>query len=305
MTPLLVALLLMDAPPPPATHARYGPLTQCLSGYALTATATEGILATDGAIALNNETDGLAISIDQGDPYRSPKQATELEVPNLGHLLRFQRDEGDRPHLTTTYLIPSADGRPALLVRSRHFDGTEHDLNILARISRIEDEHDCGSFRAPAYPGDTPEALLWHPSSTPGPLFLCRNGVGFPILAGEAVQSPWWDDDRPSIRISSPNPNMRGLEPIHLVFHGPMDSVSGAGAVAVTYRSRLEPWFDGPSLLLMPPRTDSDRHGRDESYRRLIVITYPPGQEAAARAFVARILFVPATDPRCSVPRTQ
>ena len=300
IAPLVALLLLQEPPPPPVTHSRYGPLTQCLGGYAVTAGASEAILAMEGGITLMTDADAFHLHIDEGDPYRSQQQRTDIEAPTLGNVIRYQRSYGaSTPDRLTTYLIPSSAGHPAMTVNSGGFDGSARDLRILGRIARIEGEQGCGNFRGPAFPGETPQAALWRPFSTPGPFYRCQNGVGFPVLSGEALQIAWYDDyDGPSVRLSSPNPVVR-LDPIHLVVHGPIDTANGAGPVATAYRPRVETMSDGPNVLLMPPRAASERRGPDQRYRRLIRIAFAPGQDAAARALAGRIEFVARSDPRC------
>ena len=296
-----LALLLLQEPPPPPPppiHSRYGPLTQCLNSYAVTATAAEAVGVMGDGFSVFSDTAPLSLEIDPGDPYRARQRHDQIDTPNLGRLDRYQQSYDGRN--VVTYLIPPRDGGHGTLVYSSGFDGSNRDLAILGRIARVEGPQACGDFRAPVYPGETPEALLWRSSSTPGPSFHCQNGIGFPVLAGEALQAARQDDsDGPSVRLSSPNPQLSYLDPVHLVVRGPMDTVNGTGAVAAAYRPRTETMSDGDNVILMPPRTDSERHGPDNRYRRRIRIAYPPGQEAAARAFANRIEFVARSDPRC------
>lgn len=296
---LATLFLMQEPPPPPAAHARYGPLTQCLSGYSVTASEAEAIVAFERGVSLFTDNGGgFNIQVDDGDPYRSRQEQTSVETPNLGRVIRLQRTYATGPE--TTYLIPSGDGRPAMLVHSGSFDGTQRDLGLLARIVRIDREQGCGPFRAPAYPGETPDAERWRPSATPGPFFHCQNGIGFPVLAAEAIQSGWWrTEEGQPLRISLPNPIAPALDPIHLVLRGPIDPVTGTGAVAARFRPRLERMSDGPAILLMPPLTEPIRYGQDPRYRHWIEIDYPSGQEVAARAFAARIEFVDSADSRC------
>lgn len=299
---LLALLLVQEPPPPPPVHARYGPLTQCLGGYAVTASTSDAILAMDGGVTLFSETGGFNIRIDDGDPYRSQQRRADIELAGLGQLIRYQRTyyPGSAPEISTTYLIPARDGHPAMLVQSGGFDGTERDLAVLGRITRVAGEQGCGNFRNPAYPGETPDAELWQPASTPGPFYRCQNGIGFPVLIGEALQSAWYGTiDGPAVRLSVPDPRWSRLGPIHLVVHGPPEAPIGTGAVAASYRHAIENWSDGPNFMLVPPRQASERHGPNQSFRHLIRIAYPPGQEAAAQAFANRIEFVERTDPRC------
>lgn len=300
MNSLIAGLLLLLAPPPPAAHARYGPLTQCLNGFAVTATGSESIVAMEGGFTLASQAGGFHIHLGDDGYHRAQEQASDVEVAGLGRLVRYQGGGGTATEATTTYLIPGAGGRPSMLVNSTDFDGSPHDLVILGRLSRVRSDDECGNFEAPAYPGESLEAGRWLPDARPGPFFLCRNGIGFPILAGEAVQATLWRRlDDPALRISLPNPIAAGLEPVHLLLHGPREPVSGTGTVTASFRPQLERMNDGLAILLMPPLTERISYGQDPRFTHWIEIDYPQGQEAIARAFAARMLFVANDDPRC------
>ena len=280
-------------PPPPPPHARYGPLTQCLNGYAFTASATEAVFAMRDGVTLVSETGGLNLSIDRGDPYRKQAERTELAVPHLGQIARYHRTYTSSPP-DTFYLLPGVEGEPTTMVSSREFNGTDTDLAILGRISRVDEQRACGDFRSPDFPGENPDARWWKPTVSAGPLYRCQNGVGFAVLMGESVQSSWpMFGSEPAARLRSGN--------TQLIVRGPIESSAASlqGFVAATYRQAVVDWSGRPVLLLSPSDLAPDRYGHYENSTRWVRIEFSADAESEARALASRLEFVEATDPRC------
>jgi hypothetical protein len=301
---LAVALLTMLAPsiafastPPPRTHARYGPLTQCLNGYAFSASSTETVLVLEytfgESISLLNDVGVLNLSIDVGDPYRWQAERTEIEAPLLGRIDRYRRTYTASPP-EVFYVLPAVDGKRPIMVRATTFNETNADLAILGRISRIDGDRGCGDFRSPDFPGENPDARRWNPTVSAGPLYQCLNGVGFALLAGEAIQSAWPTSyPQPAARVSA--------DGTRLIVQGPKEPRAELleGSVAAHYRLEQHNWSGQPILLLRPPDSALDRYGHDPTHTRWIRIEFPAGAESQAREFASRLEFVEMTDPRC------
>jgi len=286
---LLPAPARSTAPPPPPPHARYGPLVQCLGGYAVAVAPSEAIYAMQDGISLVTPAYLINLSLDDRDPYRKQSRTGEFEDPRLGRIVRYVRGSGDERRIENR--LAPAEGERAVIVRSR----VEEEQTALARIARASPERsECGDFIAPDFPGEDPDALWWAPTLIPGPVYRCQNGMGFAVLMGESVQSSWpMFGSEPAARLRSSNTEFNVRGPIVTL------AASLQGIVAATYRRAVVDWSGRPVLLLRPPDSAPDRYGRDESYTHWIRIEFSAGAESEAHAFASRLEFVEMTDPRC------
>lgn len=284
-------------PPPPADPpARYGPIVQCVGGYAVTVVPGEAILLWGDGFSLigGRNTFALIPERQDPDPYRAQAERVELDLPGVGTITRLSRRSPRGEVYQREYLIPSRDGAQALLARTASFNGTADDLAILARI-RPAVQAECGTFAAPDFRGADPDALRWAPALADGPLFHCEGRVGYALRAGEGVRRPW-----PSM--GSHLPSRAVLGDAHLAVFGPYAVPTGlAGPVAAGYQMTVaKNLWHGPHLLLSPPapllRRQRPRERR-ENYE--IRIAFEPGGEEAARQFANRLEFVASSDPRC------
>lgn len=287
-------------PPPPADPpARYGPVVQCVGGYAVTVAPDETVLLWGDGFSMmgGRDTFGLIPERQDPDPYRAQAERVALDLPGVGTITRLSRRSHQGEVYQREYLIPGRDGAPDLLARSGSFNGTAADLAVLARI-RPAVPAECGTFTAPDFPGADPDALRWAPALAEGPLFHCEGRVGYPLRAGEGMRRPW------PVSIGH-LPSRAVLGESHMAVYGPYRAPTGfAGPVAAGYQMTVEKnFYHGPHLLLSPPapllRRQQPRERR-ENYE--IRIAFEPGGEAAARQFARRLEFVPAGDPRCGSP---
>jgi hypothetical protein len=296
-----LALMIVATPParatppsPPDPPARYGPLVQCLNGYAVMVAADEAVFAWPDGFTLWGERESFAFTIEDRDPYRAQAERVAVDLPGVGTIARLSRRSPQGEVYQLEYRIPGRGGAQDLLARSASFNGTTADLAILARI-RPAGPTECGTFATPDFPGADPDALYWAPALTRGPLYRCEGRVGYALLAGEAMRRPW------SIRAGH-IPSRAVLPDAHLAVHGPYRVPPAfTGPVAAGYRISVEKLdYYGPHLLLSPPapllRRQRPRANRGDYEMR---IAFAPGGEAAARAFASRLEFVESGDPRC------
>ena len=284
-------------PPPPPPHARYGPIVQCIHGYALAAGPFDAVFANGDSAGLVTEALSLSLWVDRPDHYRSEMEATLIDAPNVGRVTRYHRTYRGRT-TQTFYTLPTRTDDVVLQVRSIWFDGSVDDLAILARISPVEElDQPCGDFEEPIYPGENPEALWWSPRVGWGPQFHCQNGVGFSVNDGEAIQLQW-----PSRTQSEGGVSRLWSNGQWLVIHGPR-SVSGnlTGLVSGSYSGRIVEWGRRPVLLLEPAGAAADNIPSRQEYRHWIRVEYFGDGEADALTFSRRLEFVATNDPRCNV----
>lgn len=294
-------LALAETPSPPRTHARYGPLTQCLDGYALSAGASEAISVAENDIAVTNDRFGMSLNRESGDPDRSRAQASEIEIESLGRVTRYENVRYGSALIRAEYLLPARFGSAPLVVRSHQFDGSERDLAMLGRVSRVEPQNQaCLVFAAPDFHGEDVDALYWSPFTVAGPVYRCQNGIGYRVRAGEAIQLQWrlvmpWTI--PLSRVTS--------DGTRLTWDGPITYRNASTSVPLSrYRRSVGLWSGRWILSLSPPqaqmsRAELNRLPRERRYGDGVQIEFPAGKEAAARAFATRLEFVDIADPRC------
>jgi hypothetical protein len=282
-------------PPPPADPAaRYGPLVQCVGGYAVTVAPDEAVLLWDDGFSLMGGHDTFALASEDPDPYRARAERVALDLPGVGTITRLSRRSPQGEIYQREYLIPGRDGARDLVARSAAFNGTAGDLAVLARI-RPAASAACGTFTAPDFPGADPDALRWAPALAEGPLFHCEGRVGYALRAGEGMRRPWPASE-------GHLPSRAVLPDAHLAVYGPYRAPTGfAGPVAAGYRISVEKnLYHGPHLLLSPPapllRRQRPRAVREDYEIR---IAFEPGGEEAARQFASRLEFVATAKPRC------
>jgi len=296
----MIAPLPSDAlpPPPPPVHARYGPLMQCLDGYAIAASASEAMFSTPDGMSLVGDREGMSLSREVIDPHRL--QVAVIDVAHLGRVTRFERLYR-HPAKRIEYLLPARFGGPEMLARSLQFDGSNRDFAILRRISRVEPQSEsCRTFAAPDFHGEDLDALYWSPATVAGPVYRCQNGIGYHVREGETVQLQW----RPLVpaTIASSRLITGG---VRLTVDGPITRRDATTSVPLSrYRRSVGIWAGRSILTLAPPQAALSR----AAWRRLpperrygdgINIEFPAGNEAAARTFATRLEFVDRADPRC------
>lgn len=302
LLPAMILLVTMPAtaiPPPLPAYSRYGPVTQCVNGYRIAVTEAEAVTLDQGLIVVN---DDYLLFLDAERTERAATDRPEaVEMPGIGRTMRYRvaADHGrmglvNDGRVITEYVLPAVDGGSAVLVRSPRFDGSERDLALLARVAPVDPAGDrCGEFQAPDYAGQTPAALYWSPVQRPGPAFHCQGNIGFAIAAGETYQLTWSRDSAWSRYRSN------GLE---LTLRGPNVPASryrrARGPVEAGYDQNIRDLGGMSELLLTIP--DSRRHRNEPAHIQQIAITFPQGQEAAARAFASRLEFVARDDRRCT-----
>ena len=288
----LGAPVMAAPPPPPPPHARYGPVTQCLGGYAVAVASSEAIYVMDDGISLMTPDYLINLSLEQPDPYREQRRSSEFDHPRFGRILRYQSGDGEGRRIENR--LPPIEGERAVIVRS----SVAEEQTALSRVTRADPRSvQCGNFIAPDFPGEHPDAHLWAPLMTPGPLFRCERRIGYALRAGEGMREPWplWADNTPS-RVVLPG--------ARLVIYGPYRAPSGfVGPAAAGYRVTVQNRYDGHYLFLSPPRSFLRRQPRDERPDYVFRIEFPSGGETAAREFATRLEFVESGDPRCNANR--
>lgn len=297
LAPALLAMLASSTapatpPPPPPPHARYGPLTQCLGGYAVTVAPSEAIYVMDGGISLVTQDYLINLSLELPDPFRGPP-TSEFDHPLLGRIARYETGQGEGRRIENR--LPPIEGGRAVVVRS----SVGEEQIALTRVIRADAGRvECGTFTAPDFPGEHPDALYWAPLLIPGPLYRCERRIGYALREGEGMRAPWptWAHDKPSRVV---------LRTAHLAIHGPYRTPSGfVGPIAAGYRMSVGyDDYRGPYLYLSPPRSFLRRQPRNERYDYDFRIEFAPGGEFAARQFATRLEFVDSGEPRCNANR--
>jgi hypothetical protein len=282
----------LAVPPPPIPHARYGPVTQCLGGYAFAVGPSEAILVFNEGMSLVTPDYLINLSLEQPDPYRQWKPVAEFDDPRLGHIVRYQWGEGE--HARIENRLPRLAGEPTVIVRS----SVAQERTAFTRIEVAGRRGiECGNFNGPEFPGEESDARSWAPRYIPGPLYGCEQRVGYELQPGEGVREPWphWSDYTPRRVV---------LRDANLTVHGPYRAPEGfAGPVAAGYRMSVQARYDGPVLFLSPPRSFLRRQPREERPDYVFRIEFNRGDEAAAREFATRLEFVESDDPRCTANR--
>jgi len=290
-------------PPPPPIHARYGPLTQCLAGYAIAAGADEAIVAMEDGIAVVGDRDSLQLAIDRGYSDRAQAPATMIEIAALGSVTRYALvHRGSPPDQQFEYLLPARFGGRPVLAASRQFDGGDRDLALLGRISRVDPQGgSCGAFAAPDFAGEAAAASYWRPATAPGPAYHCQNGIGYEVRAGEALQLQW----RTLAAVMIPASRLLSGG-VRLTVEGPVTRRDATTSVPLSrYRRSIDLWSGNRLILaLLPPQEAMSHAARmrllaEQRYTDGILIEFPFRGEAAARAFATRLEFVDRADPRC------
>ena len=301
---LLLAVEATAVPPPPPSFSRYGPIVQCTDGYQVSASNSEAIRLQFGMLLVSDE---FRIFLNPGPAAQIPRGArlSEINVPHLGTITRVLVPahrgvpgmSDPAPARFEYRLPPVGEGRPVRLWSDR-FDGSERDLDLLARITRVDPGAGaCGQFDAPDYPGADPDAEYWSSTLHSGRSYLCLDKVGFAVRDGESLQFPWRFDGnfRRWTRVVSPEGRLFVQAPERV----PAGTESGTPRNS-GYLETVQSRPDGTLALIMAP---ADREGRPlspgESFGSQILIDFEPGGEAAARELAGRLEFIRPNDPRC------
>lgn len=309
----LVALLSLTAPaaaipPPPPSATRYGPVIQCLAGYKIAVSGEEAISLGNGTTLI---ADRLVMKLFDtlGESYWASAEATLIEVPGLGQVMRLAFPAGPAPDGPSRdipprfeYNLPALGGGHIVTVVSDNFDGSAADLALLARITPVAVPDACGTFGVSDYAGASPVTSYRSPVIHDGPAFRCANGVGFPIDAGARWQRNWLAFDP----VRSPDSETHlfvGDKAFRVrLANDPIMKMKGYKAgkpvLGVGFTTDIRDYGGGIfELLVIPPKADTLPHV--QRYGWQMSITYSEGEEAAARALAARLIFVKDSDARC------
>ena len=292
-------------PPPPPSFSRYGPLVQCTDGYQVTVSNSEAIRLQMGTLLVS---DDFRIFLDPGPGAQIPDGArlSEINVPHLGPITRVRVPPhrgvpglSDPAPARFEYRLPATgEGRPVRLWSDR-FDGSERDLELLARVTRVDSAAEaCGQFDAPDYAGADPDAEFWSPTLHSGRPFRCLDKIGFAVRENERLQFTWRFDGnfRRWTRVVSPEGRLFVQAPERVSARTESGTPRNSG-----YLETVQSRPDGTFMLIMVP---PDREGRPlspgESFDRQIRIDFEAGGEAAARELAGRLEFIRPSDPRCA-----
>jgi hypothetical protein len=289
------------APAPPRTHARYGPLTACFDGYGFSADASEAISVSENSMSLGGDSGGMSLNREALGPDRSQARVSAIDIDAIGRVIRYENVRYGSAGTGVEYLLPARTAGAPLVVRSFDFDGSNRDLAMLGRVSRM-DPHSpaCHAFAAPGFEGEDVSALYWSPVTATGPIYHCQNGIGLQLRAGDTLQYRW----RPSMPWTIPASRVT-TGGIRLTWDGPITYRNASNSAPLAdYRRSVGQWSGRWILSLWPPQQAMSREAlralpRDQYYTDGIQIEFPAGQEAAAREFATRLEFVDRADPRC------
>lgn len=185
---------------PAAKVSAYGPRIVCIDGFYIAVAPNEGVSVVEGErlTILNARDHDLLIttSLSPNSDHQSllgfgAEHHEILEISGIGRVHRYSSDSSEIPYNVTpptaNYVI---DDRIILFTTS--FKGGAADIPIVQRlVRRNPDSPVCSPPLGPSDPASNRDAALWAPELQPGPFFFCRDGTGFEVRDGEALQRTW------------------------------------------------------------------------------------------------------------------
>jgi hypothetical protein len=280
------------------TFSRYGPVLLCGHSFSIAVGPDEATGHASGFPFLLTESHTLHIGEGAAATLPPYLRARPVNVPGLGTMRLYSVGGGPGgAGRTWLYIAAVPNGASQeVTISSAQFTGTPLDHAMLARVRIGADPGGCPGphWTDPAFGAveDGPVAT-WSPARIAGPFFLCGQGIGLRVRAGETVQLPWRHLD-----LDFPLFHGDGLD---VGISGPRWGVQGRGRVlaspgAVDVRFGRAP---SPPRRLMATLDAAPGHRRDGYWNA--TLWFPPEtSEEAARPFLGRLEFVRRGDRRCT-----
>jgi hypothetical protein len=305
----IIACLAAPMAPAPAVAqttpaADYGPVTACIGGYALAAREAEAVIlmAPYGGLTLMNDSLGSLEAIPDAGPDDRRFKVSSMTIAGPGLVRRYDYPTqaafragipgevvGYTEQRHTEYVLPAVGGAPPLRITSSGFTGGVGDRAVLQRFSARSEATRCDPLKGDPDGKWVQDVTRWSPVRLPGPAFICRNGLGFAILADEHLTHTWAAGPD---GVSFPRITGTGYEVS--IFGARVPQGRGkpmGGLLAMGYR--VDRTATGATLW--PPAA----YPRDPNDNGLVYINAAGLDDAALTRVLQRLEYVRATDRRC------